>query len=363
MAVHVLVILSLLVTLYQGCNGGLGAGGTNQSGTAQSGAGLTKFLKHEVVDRDVTKMTVSTYLLPEQWTAEDKFMWEYRDCFNPIRYQASWKSGDGLLEIHSVPDIAGTWMRNPMGVQGVRPPASAVAAISDFLRKSSKLQALKFIETKTVPGQKQPDYVQGNTKSQVKVENGIVKIEFTKNGQPYEGECYGTLTVMRTVTQGFAPMETDGWTLSGLSSCAAPKGRIEECKKVALTIRSSAKMTLPFYNRYTQVQKLLQNQAYARIYQAGQISKIISQTNDEISKSISDSYWDRQRSNDRINQNFSDYVRGVDRYNEPGGSEVQLPSGYGNAWVNNKGEYLMSDQSSFDPNVELKEEWKPLEKK
>jgi len=361
MGAHAFIILSLFAVMFRGCNAEPGS--VKVHGDKQPSSNVTKFVKHEVVDKEATKLIVSTYLLPESWTAEDKFTWEYKDCFNPVRYQATWKSGDGLLEVHAVPDIAGTWYRTPMGVQGVRPPSTLVGGIKDYLRTSSKLKGLKIIDAKTIPGPKQADYRQGMAVSQVKIENGTVRIEFQKDGQTYEGEIYGTLTVMRTTSEGYASLETIGWTINGLSTCSAPKGRLEECKKVALTIRSSARMTLPFYNRYCQVQKLLQNQAYARIYQAGQLSKIISQTNDAVSQSISDSYWERQKSNDRINQNFSDYVRGVDRYTEPGGSEVQLPSGYGNAWVNNRGEYLVSDQSGFNPNVELNEDWKPLEKR
>ncbi len=83
---------------------------------------------------------------------------------------------------------------------------------------------------------------------------------------------------------------------------------------------------------------------------------------DAVSKSISDSYWNTQKSYDRTNQQFSDYLRGVDRYSD-GPNNIQLPSGYSQAWVNEQGEYLLSETQGFNPNQELQGNWKQLDKR
>ena len=93
-----------------------------------------------------------------------------------------------------------------------------------------------------------------------------------------------------------------------------------------------------------------------------QISKIISQTNDQMIANIDASYKQSQQAADHINNQFSDYMRGVDRYSD-GDTQIQLPSGYENAWVNDKGEYLLSNTQSYDPNIELNGNWKSLQKK
>jgi hypothetical protein len=41
---------------------------------------------------------------------------------------------------------------------------------------------------------------------------------------------------------------------------------------------------------------------------------------------------------------------------------VQLPSGYSNVWVNRSGEYILSNQAGYNPNVGSNIEWHPLEK-
>ena len=76
------------------------------------------------------------------------------------------------------------------------------------------------------------------------------------------------------------------------------------------------------------------------------------------------SYEQRQATQDRINQNWSQYLRGVDEYRDPvAGRAVELPSGYRNAWVNGNGEYLVTESVNFNPNVELNGNWQKMERK
>ena len=71
---------------------------------------------------------------------------------------------------------------------------------------------------------------------------------------------------------------------------------------------------------------------------------------------------DAKQANDRVIRNFSDNIRGVERYNDPfSGNEVELPSGYGNAWANNLGEYIITESPSFNPNVGSNLNWQQIE--
>ena len=51
---------------------------------------------------------------------------------------------------------------------------------------------------------------------------------------------------------------------------------------------------------------------------------------------------------------------GVDQYKDNLGYDYELPSGYDGAWVNNRGEVLVSNEAGFDPGVTFKEDWHPL---
>ena len=68
---------------------------------------------------------------------------------------------------------------------------------------------------------------------------------------------------------------------------------------------------------------------------------------------------------DRINDNYSQYIRGVDEYKIGNSSErVDLPSGYKDAWYNpGRDEYIVTDIASFDPNVTVGGTWERLQKK
>ena len=72
--------------------------------------------------------------------------------------------------------------------------------------------------------------------------------------------------------------------------------------------------------------------------------------------------WEqRQKAQDKIVQNFSDYIRGIERYNDPfTGKEVELPAGYGYAWSNNLGEYIITDSPSYNPNVDSNLNWQQI---
>lgn len=62
------------------------------------------------------------------------------------------------------------------------------------------------------------------------------------------------------------------------------------------------------------------------------------------------SWGDREKVQDQSNQNYDDYINGVQRYNGSNGEE-QLPSGYNQAWEGDQGTRVLSNDSSLNPNV------------
>ena len=64
---------------------------------------------------------------------------------------------------------------------------------------------------------------------------------------------------------------------------------------------------------------------------------------------------------DRLVDNFSDHVRGVERFHDPhADKEVELPAGYGTAWANDLGEYVVTDSPSYNPNVGSNLHWEEM---
>jgi hypothetical protein len=106
-----------------------------------------------------------------------------------------------------------------------------------------------------------------------------------------------------------------------------------------------------------------QNQMQS-IRNAGELSRYIAKTNDEISAMNRQAYANQQASSDRINARFSRYVRGVESYDHPfEGRSVELPSGYREVWVSGGGEYVFSNDAGFNPNVRSTQNWRLMKPK
>ncbi|MBK9222711.1 MAG: hypothetical protein WBO31_14645 [Saprospiraceae bacterium] len=334
----------------------------NYSRQETKNSNYLKLNKHEILDREGTGMVAFTCLIPEGWNVKDQLYWEYNDATLPIRYKGLFENPPQNLQINSFPDVRAVYSSGPTGTSGYPPPRGILQGLKELVKKERGNIQFKITEEKRIhQSPSQSGYLQGSA-IQSNSESGFLRIEYQENNQTLEEEFYGQLDISNMSSQGMVNLHSTIWAANNLYSVKAPKGKLEACRKIALTIKASSRPTLQFYNKFIQVTKILSDVVYQRIYQAGQISKIISQTNDQISKSISDSYWQTQKSNERVNNQFSDYVRGVDRYTDGNQTLIQLPSGYQNAWVNDRGEYILSESSSFNPNTEFNGNWKVLQK-
>ena len=86
--------------------------------------------------------------------------------------------------------------------------------------------------------------------------------------------------------------------------------------------------------------------------------------NDEVTDRIRQSYDTQNRMHDRVFQQWSDATLGVETYSDPaGGGDIRLPGGYNHAWINRNGEYIVSDNPNFNPNVGSNLSWEELRKK
>jgi len=57
---------------------------------------------------------------------------------------------------------------------------------------------------------------------------------------------------------------------------------------------------------------------------------------------------------------------GVDTYMDTGGQQVELPTGYDQVWSNGQGEYIVTDNTLFDPNADQTfntQNWQTLERR
>ena len=129
------------------------------------------------------------------------------------------------------------------------------------------------------------------------------------------------------------------------------------------TTINTARPNLEWYAQYQYVQQLFKDRMMQGIQNAGRISDLIHRNSEAVQKMFADSYRRMSESGDRISQSFTEYIRGVETYRDPyGNRSVQLPSGYSDVWVNRSGEYILTNQTGFNPNADSNLEWRRLDK-
>jgi hypothetical protein len=123
----------------------------------------------------------------------------------------------------------------------------------------------------------------------------------------------------------------------------------------------SVQVDLGWYNKFQQVWQLWYQRMEQSIRDAGALSRYIAQINDEIT-AINRSAWEnQQRTMDRVNRQFSEYIRGVQSYHNPfTNNPVQLPAHYNHVWANSLGGYVLTNSPSYNPNQHSGQNWVQL---
>lgn len=187
---------------------------------------------------------------------------------------------------------------------------------------------------------------------------GRVRIAYELNDTPVEEDFYCVLNSISLPNTNMVIQVADK-----LCALRASRGQLAAVTKVGETIIHSTRISMQWFNQYAQLCQALTQMQMQRIQAVGEISRIISRTNREISDMMMKTYENRQSSQDHINKNWSQYMRGVEEYQDPiAGQPVELPSGYNNAWVNGNGEYIVTDSHLFNPNEEVGGNWQRLER-
>jgi hypothetical protein len=337
------------------------------SPVAADNAGAVHLQRLSVKDPGINNEEAFSMLVPAGWQSQGGIHWEpnlsnlasaQMRIFNP--------NGPEMLELY--PIFPYTWTQQ--GIFGfprgsvylgnyVQPPVEPAQYIQQAVLPNFR----KGVQPRIVGRERLPD-VERATAATVQ-EQGVqkqvlaerVRVEYALNGQPMEEDFY---CVMVYATSQMLP-GTTFWQANRLYSFRAAKGQLDAQVALLHTMVSSVRIGLKWFNGYMYVVQLWQQRQYAAIRQAGELSRHIAKNNEEISDMIRGSYENQQRAYDRVNDNFSKYIRGVERYNQPfDGKPVELPSGYDNAWVSSSGEYVLSNDAGYNPNVGSTAEWRRM---
>lgn len=342
---------------------GAAASAAGRAKGAASGGPL-KFSRLTVKDPGVNNIEALSLLIPSSWRADGGITWlpDFSVMANLLMTISDPATGATLeflpvqnfthLQQMIVPMAPGT---NYMG-NIIHAP---VYDVVEFARGFYAPQAMPQLQTARVVAQTELTKVAQEIsrayggQSTVRAER--VRYEYTRQGKPWQEDLYVTLVYTNWYGGTI-------WSVNSAYSLRAPKGELDRVTPLMTTTLSTLRLNPQWFGALMYSRKLFENRMYQSIRNAKALSDTITRNSEEIRRLYSETYREQQASQDRISQSFSEYVRGVETYSDPyEGRPVELPSGYNDAWVSRRGEYILSNDPNFNPNVGDNTEWRRME--
>lgn len=342
----------------------------------QSLSNIMEFVPYSYFD-DAAGMEAFSMLLPKGWKSDGSISWSANPAM-PAKGSFRFWNPAGNEEFTLFPGNDYFWTdnqlfltTNPPGTLRfgtlVAQPVDLSTAFNEMIipgfRKNIK--GLKMIESTDVPEladlAKGPP-VQGVTAT---AEGGKLRIEYTENGILMEEEIYASVSQFVTYMPGSyfsTGYFINYWFVDNVFSFRAEKGKLDAQTKLFQTMLYSLKVNKSWFAKVANVKEQLAQMIIQNIHAVGRMGEIIANAGSQMREEQMQAWEYRQQVNDKIAQNFGDYILGIDRYNDPySGNEIELPSGYGIAWSNNLGEVIMTDNPNFNPNVGSNLGWQKMD--
>jgi hypothetical protein len=332
----------------------------------QETRGALRFTRLSVKDPGINNIEAISFLIPAGWKSEGGVQWfpNYSILANLLMRITDPRTG---AEIEFLPIQNFTWLTQ--AAVPMQPGTNylgnilwqPITDVPQFIRMFYMTQTLRHLQgARVVANEDLPKLAAEVARSfgeQSMVKSARVRYEYQLAGRPWEESVYCTL-VYTNWQMGTL------WSVHSAYAFRAPMGQLDRLTPVMNTTISSARLSSDWYGGYMYVQKLFQNRMNQSIQNAAAISATITQNSEEIRKMFSESYRQVSETQDRISQSFSEYIRGVDTYKNPYEDRpVQLPSGYRDAWVNQRGEHILSNDAGFNPNVGDTTEWRRMDRR
>ncbi len=317
-------------------------------------------------------------LIPTGWEFSGGVHWLLNNPTMPavIAFQAGNPAGAEGFEV--LPNLSFTWSTNPMTQMTmpvgslylgseVRPPMGPQEALREIVlpRFRGQMPGLHIVREEVWPNRAAPLGVGQPSGGMTSAEGAKVRISYQWGASPVEEEIFAVVEVTRfLIPMMFGFSENFFWLLEYLCCFRAAAGRLDGLVSLFQAVARSFRLNPQWYGRYMQVSQFLVQNQIRQIHNVGQLSRIIHQTHEQISDSMMASYYERQAVMDRLATSWSQAIRGVDEYHDPfRGSGVELPGGYRHAWANALGEYILTDDPFFNPNLGSNLNWEPLERR
>ncbi len=347
--------------------------------TSQKNNNMLKFKRFAYIDTQGTGLEAFSFLMPSDWNFEGGITWNPEQVAMPASNAFRVFNPAGQEEFEGFPNQCFFWSTNS-GLLAINPPGSkyfgsivaspvdAGTALQEIIRRTrSQFSSLKIISKSDLPELVEALGIRNQSQGPVMTEATGAKIRFSyvKNSIPMEEEIYGVVEQVKFPAQSLFGIQYNiWWYIDYVFSFKGKAGQLEEQTKVFQAITSSFRINQQWQAKYNNVIEYLAQQQINRIRSIGEFSRTLSQMSDQMRSEQLQQYEQRSSVYDKVAQQHSDNMLGIERYYDPFEErEVQLPGGYNHAWCNNLGEYILTDNPNYNPNVESNLTWKPIEHK
>jgi hypothetical protein len=343
-------------------------------------ANILRFQKYTYIDQQGTGIEAFTFLMPSDWKFEGGMQWILDNPAMPSVTAFRVFNPEGKEQFEVFPNHCYFWTTNqqqlyisPPGSRYfgsiVMQPISAEQALLNIILPEFRygFPALNVIHHEDVP--ELPKILGAGNQSGGIVSSAAtgakLRVSYIADGVTMEEEFYSVVeSITFPIQSMYGTFYNTIWYIDYIFSFKAEKGELENNTKVFQTITSSFKLNPDWYAKYSNVIEYMAQQKISQIRSIGEFSRMLSRMSDQMSAENMQQYKARGDVYDKVSQNFSDNTLGNERYYDPFEErEVELPSGYNHAWSNNNGEYIMSDNPNFNPNVGSNLHWEPLNRR
>lgn len=343
------------------------------------------FRGHAVVDTQGFGSEVFRMLIPKDWTFAGGVAWDMAKIPPDAKIAYTISSPDGLSVLEKAAPMTFLWSQDPNMNYTYAQAGTAVMqtqGAADYLRAfyiprvRSAVTGLKAVESQPLPGLAQHMLALANMQLNVfhqispprapvesRADSARVKVEYEWQGRRMVEDFICTVSYIITSTASmYGSVSLVNW-VAQVESFRAPAEEMPSKVRLFQTM---------MYSRVDNPRWTVDNIRLAAVINREQLRhqqaifarlRQIRETQSEISDMIWQAYRDRSQAQDRMFDNYSQALRGVDTYVDPVNSrDVELPAGFGNVWTNGT-DYILSDSAGYDPNVEMNGTWTQMNRK
>lgn len=313
-----------------------------------------------------------TFLLPSAWQVAGGVQWNTgADPNKPAYYESfSCVSDDQYASFEMLPAYTWTWFTDPFMRQMIQqnggqvsPPLDATGVVREYIipnyRPDAVIVSVKHHDELELAVRK--ELLKAGL-AQLEAQGSTMSMDFIEARLSYQinGIDYLEDVIVQLYRNDFPMTGTQSFSALNMYLLRAPKARWSEFEPIFATALMSQRQDPTWQKAINQFNN---NMHQIRMKGFRDRQKIMSQMHQDIMKSNQESWDRRQESLDRSHREFVEYIREVETYNDPlTGSQVELPHDYGYAYSNGQGEYFLTNDPTFDPNIQLSTgSWQQLE--